>query len=993
MSAEFLDQTGVLFPVPVEGDSSWSRPLRELCETKTNDPAAALLANPSLPYLGSRYQLVSKLGQGAMGAVYLAEDLSSGDRVAIKVLPPELMPDQQAVQRFQKESRLLAEVRHPHVANLIDVGSHDKTCFLVMELVEGTDLKSVLERHGALPERLALQIIGDIASALAAAHERGIVHRDLKPANILLSAIAESGESPAEAVHAAVAAGQPPTAKLTDFGLARHVDQAASMDLTKTGMMLGTPYYISPEQCTDKGKITPAADVYSLGATLFELLTGRPPFKTDDPIKLISMHCFEQAPDPRKLNPEISDGVAALIAKALQKSAAGRFADAGHLLSELNRLLRGEATSAAIHPSLPKQTGKVFEANWEWDLDGNPADLWQWVSNTERVNAAVGLPPVEYVTRRDDQGIKHRIGSFRLGWTRLRWEEHPFEWVEGRRLGVLRQFENGPFEWFVSVVELTPRPEGGSKLTHSVKIATRGWLGRLIAHLEVNIKGRKPLDKIYRRINDVVNGRMSGSAATDPFVPPPAVPASLHKKLAAIREKLAGQIPNSDVLDGLLEFLAESPAQELARIRPRSLARRLKLDADQLTTVCLAGCHAGLLELHWDILCPTCKVAADVKDTLSSIDKHAHCEACENNFDVDFSSTVELIFRVHPEIRQADLRTYCIGGPEHAPHVVAQTRLAPGEVFELDLTLDPGSYVLRGPQLPYTIGIVAEAASGASRLMVNLNDQPKSNRPVRIHAGRHLLTLTNEYSHSLIVRLERTITRNETITAAEAMRLPVFQQLFPSETISRDRLSNLSTCTLLGLRISNELDLFVTLGDAATCHRVRQVLETCRLTIETHGGKLVKESDDRILAAFPQATSALRTALELHTLVGTGVVENEPRVQLAMHRGMAMSTSINGRLDYFGRAVSLANRLLDSSDARFVVSQEIAQDDDCRELLAEAHHTLRQLTHHGELSTYKVCGNERANSMPHNSNYEPSPNDSTAVLASAGQEHVEKVSL
>lgn len=944
------DQTGVIEAAAPNADSSWSTQVAELIH------APAISA--ALPDLGVRYRPLRKLGQGGMGAVYLCEDTDRNVNVAVKVLPPEMIPNQDAVQRFQKETRLLAEVRHPHVANLLDVGRHGETCYLVMELVEGTDLRTAAQRLGPLPERMALQIIGDVARALSVAHQQGIIHRDIKPANILLSAIGDDGETPEQAVLAAIGAGQPPTVKLTDFGLARHVNQAASLDLTRTGAFLGTPYYISPEQCTDKAKITPAADVYSLGATLFELLTGRPPFKADDPLKLISLHCFEQAPDPRKLNPEISDGAAALIAKSLQKTPAARYADAEHLLQDLDRLLRGDATCSDLHPVMPKPTGKVFEADWEWDLDGSVADLWPLVSNTERINAAVGLPPVEYVTRRDEQGVKHRIGSFRLGWTKLSWEEHPFEWVEGRRLGVLRQFENGPFEWFVSIVELTPRNEGGCRLSHRVRIATRGWLGRLIAHIEVNIKGRKPLDKIYRRINEVVTGRLGNSQAVDPFTPAPKNSPAIHKRLATVRDRLTEQVRELECLDRLLEFLAESPAQELARIRPRSLARRLDVSADELTTACLEACHAGILELHWDILCPTCRVAAHVKDTLKEIDRHGQCEACEHKFDVDFSSSVELIFRVHPEFRQSDLKTYCIGGPEHAPHVVAQTRLAPGETVELDLTLDPGTYLLRGSQLPYTVGIVADASSGTSRLALSLNAQGKSSRPLRVHAGRQLVMLTNEYPHPLIARIERTVSRRDVLTATEAVKLPAFRRLFPGETITRDRLSNLSTCTLLAVRVSNLLDLFASLGDLATSERVAETAAACRLAIETHGGQIVREQDDRLLAAFPQAVNAIQVALELKEAHTESTTQERPRIQMALHRGMAMSTSINGKLDYFGRSVSVANGLLEGSNGqKLVLSAELAGDDECRQALAAAGESLKPLVSQGEMSRFEVCKN------------------------------------
>jgi serine/threonine protein kinase/class 3 adenylate cyclase len=959
-------------------------------EVATCENATTTDSHSQLPDLGDRYRLIKKLGQGGMGAVFLAEDLHLHRSVAIKVLPPELNLDQQAVQRFQKEVRMLSEVQHPNVANLLDSGVRGNTRFIVMELVDGTDLKAVVQRHGQLHERAALEIIADVANALAVAHRIGIVHRDIKPANILLTAITAEGESSGDAVMNAVRDRQPLTAKLTDFGLARHVDQGASMELTRTGMMLGTPYYISPEQCTDKGGITPAADIYSLGATLFELLTGRPPFLADDPIRLITMHCFDPAPDPRRIVPEISDGVAALLAKTLQKSPEARYADAAHLLQDLNALLQGAVYSVAVHPALPAANGKVFEANWEWQLDGNPKDLWPHISNTERVNAAVGLPPVEYITRRDDAGHKHRIGSFKLGWTRLSWEEHPFEWIEGRSFSILREFENGPFQWFVSTVELIPRTGGGSLLRHNVKIAARGLLGRLIAHIEVNIKGRKPLDRVYRRIDDVVCGRLSGSTITDPFIRVPAPAASLRKKLESFRSRLPGGITDHSSLDRFLDVLAEASLQDLARIRPRALARQLGVAADQLTNICLAACHAGLLELHWDILCPTCRVAAAVKDTLCEIDRHANCEACEHDFDVDFSSSVEMIFRIHPEVRQADLKTYCVGGPEHAPHVIAQIRIGVGETFELDLNLDRGSYILRGAQLPYTVGIVAETMSGTSRLLIPLAPEQTWRRPACVHAGRQLLTLVNEYPHPLLVRLERTTSRGDVVTATEALKLPAFQQLFPTQTITRERISNVATSTLLAMRIVNVLDLFTDLGDAATADELARTIQFCRSTIESLEGKLVKEQDDRLLASFATASQAIEAALTLQQLNRQVTSEAHSRIQIAIHRGVTMSTSVNGKLDYFGRSVAVASAMLNTSERHLLIlSQELASDDDCRTQLAAAQKDLKFVASSGGIAIFEIC-DHLANTCDHQpgvtANADLSPidslqNDTTLQLA------------
>jgi len=229
LSDTTLEQTGVIAGSPAP------RP-QELADGRINDlargdlelPGTPVPANRREPSRLGRFRLVRKIGQGGMGAVYLGEDERDGARVAVKVLAREAVPSEQAVKRFQKEARLLAEVRHPHVTNLLEAGEENGICFLVMDFVEGGDLRGLLARNGPLPERFALEIVRDVAEALAEAHRRGIVHRDIKPGNILLSGVPLGDETAAEAVAAAVASGCKPLVKLTDFGLARHVEQVAA---------------------------------------------------------------------------------------------------------------------------------------------------------------------------------------------------------------------------------------------------------------------------------------------------------------------------------------------------------------------------------------------------------------------------------------------------------------------------------------------------------------------------------------------------------------------------------------------------------------------------------------------------------------------------------------------------------------------------------------------------------------------------------------------
>ncbi len=221
-----------------------------------SDSAHDLTASRLQPSLDGRYSIERELGAGGMATVYLAEDLKHHRKVAIKVLHAELSamlgPD-----RFLKEIELTASLQHPHILPLFDSGSADGLLFYVMPYVDGETLRGRLDRDKQLPIAQAVRIAEEAADALAYAHGRGVVHRDIKPENILL----QNG-------HALVA----------DFGIALAVQQAGGRRMTQTGLSLGTPQYMSPEQAMGERDIGPCSDIYSLGAVTYEMLVGDPPF-------------------------------------------------------------------------------------------------------------------------------------------------------------------------------------------------------------------------------------------------------------------------------------------------------------------------------------------------------------------------------------------------------------------------------------------------------------------------------------------------------------------------------------------------------------------------------------------------------------------------------------------------------------------------------------------------------------------------------------------
>src|SRR5947199_5446380 len=273
--------------------------------------------------LGERYQLQVPIGRGGMATIYRGRDLRMDRVVAIKVLHDADSTDPKFVTRFQREAKAASALQHPNIVQVYDYGQTDGNYFIVMELVEGTDLRRYLRSRGVLAIDRAVIITHDIALGLGAAHRRQIVHRDVKPQNILV--------------------GRDGSIKLTDFGIASVYKDINAERLTTTGMTLGTVQYYAPEQA--QGEIVnPAADVYALGIVMYEMLTGRTPFEGDTPVAVAMQHIQDAPLAPSQLNPNIPLALEEVILRCQEKAPEMRYRD-GTLLARAHELL-GERWSA-----------------------------------------------------------------------------------------------------------------------------------------------------------------------------------------------------------------------------------------------------------------------------------------------------------------------------------------------------------------------------------------------------------------------------------------------------------------------------------------------------------------------------------------------------------------------------------------------------------------------------------------------------------------------
>jgi len=273
--------------------------------------------------LDGKYRLDERLGIGGMGTVYRARHLLIDRPVAIKVLNQRFVEDEAARTRFRREARAAGRLQHTNAVTVTDFGeSHDGYVYLVMELLEGRTLREVLAKEAPLDAARAVSLMMQISAAVAAAHEAGIIHRDLKPANIF---IVQRAEVPA-------------VVKVLDFGIAKLAAEALEeedhLTLTQVGAMMGTPRYMSPEQC-DGAELTPAADVYSMGVILYEMLAGTVPFSGTTPLAIALKHTSEMPRSPREFVPSIPPALEELVLHALKKLPQDRPANAAEFRKEL----------------------------------------------------------------------------------------------------------------------------------------------------------------------------------------------------------------------------------------------------------------------------------------------------------------------------------------------------------------------------------------------------------------------------------------------------------------------------------------------------------------------------------------------------------------------------------------------------------------------------------------------------------------------------------
>ena len=382
--------------------------------------------------LGERYRLVRHLARGGMAEVYVAEDQLLNRTVAVKILFPELAHDDAFVERFRREARSAASLNHHNIVSVYDFGEDEGAWFIVMEYVEGRNLRDIIRNEGQMDPARAAALGAEVAAALAAAHAEGIIHRDVKPANVLISA--DTG-----------------TVKVADFGIARAA--GTRQGLTMPGTVLGTATYLSPEQAQG-AEVDFRTDVYSLGMVLYEMLAGKPPFTGDSPVAIAYQQLSQTAPPPSTHNPDVPQALDAIVMRAMSKNPDERQATAEEIREELltiDRAVGDPDATAFIAPPPPAEPTAVIAAG----------------------STSVLPPPAPPVTRRPAGPV-------------------PDDVYRRRRAGVIAGLAVAALALIVLLVLLSGGDEGGTVTVPDVVGRTEAEATRILtdADLEVRVTQR-----------------------------------------------------------------------------------------------------------------------------------------------------------------------------------------------------------------------------------------------------------------------------------------------------------------------------------------------------------------------------------------------------------------------------------------------------------------------------------------------------------------------
>ena len=563
----------------------------------------------------------------------------------------------------------------------------------------------------------------------------------------------------------------------------------------------------------------------------------------------------------------------------------------------------------ALHPwPEPWRHEKQLHYFWHQDLSGEPDALWRLMSDTSRVNRALGVSEMHF-EERDGK----RWGSSRNGGVRHEWVEVPWNWVAGQWLESLRVYERG-FPRAVFAVQRFEKIETGTRVYLYFGAVPRNAVGS--AALKIGYPG---LVRAYKQVLPQMAAQLDRPRPEILEIPAPELDYDQRARLAAICDQLGARALPVSAIEQLASWVRTGDEQDLARIQIRERARTWGLAEDELLRTALHATRLGMLELSWDVVCPHCRGVREESTALGGVPREASCDVCNIRFGTGDPESVEITFRVHSSVRDVPRRLFCSAEPATKDHIRVQRAVQPGDTVEVAPGLRAGRYRLRLDGEEKYGYLDVDPAAPDARLAWAVGEPIETTRS----GPRPRLVLANPGQATRTFIVEQAQWKDDALRPGHLLSFQEFRDLFTEEYVSADVQLGVGEQTILFTDMVGSTSFYASRGDPVAFALVKRHFEEVFAIVVKHRGAVVKTIGDACMAAFTSPLEAVRASRAIHDAFHPDRADTPIRLRISLNTGPCIAVRLNSDLDYFGGSVNIAAKLQSLAEAWQIAMTEV----------------------------------------------------------------------
>ncbi|MDZ7715940.1 MAG: adenylate/guanylate cyclase domain-containing protein [Balneolaceae bacterium] len=581
---------------------------------------------------------------------------------------------------------------------------------------------------------------------------------------------------------------------------------------------------------------------------------------------------------------------------------------------------------------------KQLHYKWNWQLRSRPHELWELVSNTNRLFKNLNLPTVQPT----DISYEINDGHLQLSYNSIKyndaWIEEPYEWEYPYRYSVKRHYKNGGYEEVRIHVEMFPNSQG-TRLQYQMWLTPKNKLAYYYTKIRHKLFLRAKLKSAFKKYAILVEKNQLPYQ----FENTSKVDRGSIVKLNETKQELQESTQNPVIAQKICDYISKADDIDLIRIEPHKLAQHWGEELKDVINGVLYGVKKGLLNFNWDLYCPRCRTIQQRCKTLNEVHEPIFCHDCNHEFSVNFNQSLQLSFRPNPLIRKIKDEFYSLAGPQEKPHVKIQQFIKPEKARYVNTYLEEGTYQLRCSEAE---GIAVFKVTEEGQDTVNVRLTNFGLNGVAEISNRPNLIFENQTRTDQIFVLEKVEWNDKKLTASQVTSLQLFRDLFANEVLPKGEKIAVDKLTLMFTDIYDSTGMYHKEGEEHAISRVMEHFEILQDAVAKEDGALVKTIGDAIMAVFSNPDKAFKAFITAQEIISKDRrFDKSLKLKAGIHHGNCVAVNLNNKIDYFGSTVNIASRLVDAANENeIIISEDVASNEHIQQLLDEkySHFNIQQ---------------------------------------------------